>query len=90
MPPNTVSVSRPGRWANRYRIGDEDPNPLRPERQMDAARVVSLYRTWIETAIKNDPSVLERIREELAGKDLACWCAPGAPCHADVLLDIAN
>lgn len=26
----------------------------------------------------------------LKGKNLACWCAPGAPCHADVLLDIAN
>lgn len=29
-------------------------------------------------------------RQELRGKDLACWCAPGAPCHADVLLEIAN
>jgi hypothetical protein len=27
---------------------------------------------------------------ELRGKNLACWCAPGAPCHADVLLDLAN
>lgn len=27
---------------------------------------------------------------ELAGHNLACWCAPDAPCHADVLLDLAN
>lgn len=27
---------------------------------------------------------------ELRGKNLACWCAPGAPCHADVLLELAN
>lgn len=27
---------------------------------------------------------------ELRGKNLACYCAPGAPCHADVLLEIAN
>jgi len=27
---------------------------------------------------------------ELRGRDLACWCKPGAPCHADVLLEIAN
>jgi hypothetical protein len=27
---------------------------------------------------------------ELAGKDLACWCKPDAPCHADVLLRLAN
>ncbi len=28
--------------------------------------------------------------EELRGRDLMCWCEPGAPCHADVLLDLAN
>jgi hypothetical protein len=27
-----------------------------------------------------------RIRTELAGKDLACWCPLDALCHADVLL----
>lgn len=26
----------------------------------------------------------------LRGKNLACWCRMGAPCHADVLLDLAN
>lgn len=30
------------------------------------------------------------IRAELRGKNLACWCKPGEPCHADVLLEIAN
>lgn len=29
-------------------------------------------------------------RSELAGKDLACWCPESQPCHADVLLEIAN
>ncbi len=29
-------------------------------------------------------------RAELAGKDLACWCPPWQPCHADVLLEVAN
>lgn len=27
---------------------------------------------------------------EIRGKNLACWCKPGEPCHADVLLEIAN
>jgi hypothetical protein len=27
-----------------------------------------------------------RDRGELEGKNLACWCPPGTPCHADVLL----
>lgn len=30
------------------------------------------------------------IRRYLAGNNLACWCRPGAPCHADVLLELAN
>lgn len=32
----------------------------------------------------------EEIRRELAGKDLLCWCPPDQPCHADVLLKLAN
>lgn len=30
------------------------------------------------------------IRSELRGKDLVCWCPLDQPCHADVLLEIAN
>jgi len=30
------------------------------------------------------------IRRELAGRDLACWCPLDGPCHADVLLAVAN
>ena len=32
----------------------------------------------------------DEIRRGLRGKNLACWCAQGQPCHADVLLEIAN
>jgi hypothetical protein len=42
-------------------------------------------------AIKaGQPPTREAIRAELAGKNLACWCKPGEPCHADVLLALAN
>lgn len=33
--------------------------------------------------------ILSRL-PELRGRDLACWCKPGCPCHADVLLELAN
>lgn len=33
---------------------------------------------------------LDDLRAVLAGKNLACWCKPGEPCHADVLLELAN
>lgn len=29
-------------------------------------------------------------KETLGGKNLACWCALDAPCHVDVLLEMAN
>lgn len=33
---------------------------------------------------------LDEVRRELGGRDLACWCPVGTPCHGDVLLEIAN
>jgi hypothetical protein len=33
---------------------------------------------------------VDEIRRELAGRDLACWCPLGHPCHGDVLLRVAN
>lgn len=28
--------------------------------------------------------------DDLRGKNLACWCALDRPCHADILLELAN
>lgn len=49
-------------------------------------QVVELYRRWIEQR----PEIVAAAREELAGRDLMCWCPPGQACHADVLLQLAN
>ena len=38
---------------------------------------------------ERDPMKREEIAE-LRGKDLACRCPLDQPCHADVLLEIAN
>lgn len=35
-------------------------------------------------------NVREDIRSNLRGRDLACWCPLDQPCHADILLEIAN
>ena len=48
---------------------------------------------WFRDYLKMNPDgqrLAERARVELRGKNLACWCKPGEPCHADVLLEIAN
>ena len=44
---------------------------------------IELFRVHITKWARVDPS-------ELAGRDLACWCPLDQPCHADVLLEIAN
>lgn len=65
--------------------------------------VVRLFEQWMAGLAIQDPSFLEprelvagrwlRLVPDLAplrGKNLACWCKPGAACHADVLLRLAN
>ncbi|TWG21369.1 uncharacterized protein DUF4326 [Actinoplanes teichomyceticus] len=35
------------------------------------------------------PVTVDAVRTGLAGRDLACWCRPDEPCHAQVLLEVA-
>jgi hypothetical protein len=74
-PPGAVVVARPTRWGNPYSVADYG---------RDAA--VRLYREHVMSR----PALLADVRAQLAGKDLACWCRVGEPCHADVLIEIAN
>lgn len=51
---------------------------------------VSLYRDMLAVRQREEP---DRFREWLAplvGRDLMCWCALDAPCHADVLLELCQ
>lgn len=38
--------------------------------------------------VRND--ILNHVRSDLRGRDLCCWCRLDSPCHADVLLELAN
>lgn len=88
MPANTVVVSRPSKWGNPFKV--ERKGPLKDLREgMDAAEAKEAFAMMMETgglAYCN----AENVRRELKGKNLACWCKIGTPCHADVLLKIAN
>ena len=110
MPENTVSVARPGKWGNPYRV-DADAMPwsqlpwLSTER---AKACVDYYRRaateWLTVPYTKVPRpdigpqaftfgahlVAEAAPHELRGKNLACWCRLDQPCHADVLLELAN
>lgn len=64
-------------YANPYRIGREAP---------DAGTAVAMF----EAAVSLSSTMVAAIQRDLRGRDLACWCKPDQPCHADVLLAIAN
>ena len=49
---------------------------------------MTLYRR--DLIARSLPFTIDDVRRELKGKDLVCWCKPGAPCHADVLLAVTN
>lgn len=53
--------------------------------EADRAKVIRYYRDHVAWKLKRDPKWLEPLR----GRDLMCFCAP-RPCHADVLLELAN
>ncbi len=90
LPPGTVIVDRRTRWGNPWRTVEFAGAFANP-----AEIAVANYRNEILAAPgyrrgRRVRITVEEIRRELAGLDLACWCPPGQPCHADVLLEIAN
>jgi len=80
MPPNTVRVTRPGRWGNPFKIGVVSEYGDVP----DAQTAVMFYRAYIDKGLQR------AAMQVLRGKNLACFCPIGSPCHADVLLELAN
>jgi hypothetical protein len=76
LPATAVSVTRPGRWGNPFRIGKDG----------DRVQVVQRFETYARDRLAKEPGWLDPLR----GKDLACWCPPGEACHADILLRLAN
>src|ERR671910_1566768 len=74
-PSEAVVVSRPSRWGNPY-----------PVATFGRDQAVALFRRYLA----DHPELVEAARQELAGKDLACWCKPGELCHADIWLEVAN
>lgn len=87
-----VSVARPSRWGNPFIIGKTlcIGSPQTQFIDIDSnAIAVNAFRKMLECTDRNYPTDAA-IRAALRGKNLACWCVPDAPCHADVLLEIAN
>jgi len=90
MPENCVYVGRPTIYGNPF----------------TGASAVERYRRWLEGQMSTREwsetasivtvhgfglrrAVLSKLAK-LRGKDLCCWCPLDNPCHADVLLELAN
>lgn len=91
-PEKAVVVARPTIWGNPFKVG------AAVEAGYSRAGCVSAFEDWLagnpwacgaDRYETQRATILARIGE-LRGKDLACWCPLDQPCHADVLLRLAN
>lgn len=77
-------VSRPHRWGNPFRLADFGS----PQECVDR------FRDWLlsdaPSEHEEDHAWMRQHIAELRGKSLGCYCPLDAPCHADVLLKLAN
>ena len=82
--PNTVSVTRPGKWGNPY-----DADKYGYEGALEKYREGILGQDLLSKRGRELARVGKDL-SELRGKNLACYCPLDQPCHADVLLELAN
>lgn len=81
MPKGAIYVGRGSAWGNPIRTNG-----------LDRRQVIARY----EEHLARNPELVTAARARLRGRSLACWCPlvddDGArvPCHAEVLLRIAN
>lgn len=106
MPANTVKVDRTTRWGNPFKAGEHTHVWHRPGTApgwpkepvyrdgfpvIDVTHSVRLFAKACEGNLDwyHDTWRLPEL-DLLRGKNLACWCPLDQPCHADVLLELAN
>lgn len=101
--PNASSVARSSKMGNPFVVGDVvqvEYQGLYFEFDLTPVMAVEAFRQLMETRLSTWPNMAAEDRaysmewadrlEKLRGRDLACYCPLGQPCHADVVLDLAN
>ena len=105
-PANTVIVDRTTKWGNPISIAEVAEQYPSLEGRQVATLVVRDFETLARQGSLHLPNwrflggargpvtwtypSADEICAELAGRNLCCPCPPGRPCHADVLLELAN
>ena len=72
-----VYVGRPTIWGSMFQLNEG----------YSREQSVNSYVAWVE--LQPSP-FFDAVKRILKGKNLACWCPLDQPCHADILLAIAN
>jgi hypothetical protein len=103
LPEGAVIVDRTSKWGNPFKVGERidrdselwpyvaDMIPggvggLSAVKLTTVQQVVDAYAAWFV----EQPALMLTAWDELAGRDLACFCKAGAPCHADYLIALVN
>ncbi len=104
LPAGAVYAGRPAPglpgspWANPFKPGKPTPAtvrlggrawPVEPHLVGGWPPGRAAARDWYRVLVAQ-AGLEAQIIAELAGRDIACWCPLDGPCHADVLLEIAN
>jgi hypothetical protein len=76
LPPGVVVVTRPTKWGNAH--------------SLDLGRAEAVRRYREDLLAGRLKVTVEDAKRELRGRDLACYCPLDGPCHADVLIEVAN
>lgn len=77
-----VVVAAPSRWTI--------PPQVHRRTGVTFDTVLVWFREWLTDSTHPNAIAMRAALPQLRGRDLACWCALDAPCHADVLLELAN
>lgn len=84
MPEGAVYVGHGSHMGNPWIVDpSKATNPATNQYRATVEECVKLFRDLMYCGFEDE-------LEALRGKDLACWCPLDQPCHADVLLEIAN
>lgn len=92
MPEGAVYVGRPARWGNPFVVETWVPegDPIELQHRATRCDVVDMFADAMAGLRTDVRPFSEHELADLRGKDLVCWCPLDEPCHADVLLELAN
>lgn len=85
--PYDVYIGRPSIYGNPF---SHKPGTLAKYKVHTQLEAVEHYGNWLW----QQDNLMKRIRNNLRGRVLGCWCksihTPNAPCHGDIIAYVAN